>query len=529
MRIERFDVAAQQGRAFDHMLRTDAASRPMARLPHAPDLDGILAAADSVLRQRRPLPALIRQLEQYNLDMQHSAGAVAAQRLRHPRALVVITGQQPALFGGPLLSLHKCFGAVLLAQALERVHGAPVVPVFWVHSVDHDLAEANRILVPSDGDWRQATADIVDTGRSLSHVLLNERACTDLVQLSAGLGLSTESALQPRVAESLTEWSTRCLLEQLPSGLGIVLADAQQLMPFGANLWQRCISERDALGAAVNAGTAAVRAVGQEPQVLPRDSLQLFCENNTGQRGRLLAHPSLRMETRDGAQPITETELMAIAQTQPERFSPGVLLRPVLQQTLLPVCAHVNGPAENAYFAQLPELFEALHQALPVAFPRPSLSWMPKRAERWVKQAGISPQTLLAPMQEWPQVSEAIPANVQDIQTVAERLVHVARDAGRAHGSEEPTEAFAAHVNKAVQRLCSALERRRGEASGSVRQARHRLGMLLHPHGHAQERMLSVWAVLGPNVRGLVAEAFAEFNLFDFRHALVRVHPEDEA
>src|SRR6266487_5996585 len=61
--------------------------------------------------------------------------------------LVVTTGQQPALFTGPLYTFHKALSAIALAQRLERERGVPVVPVFWVAGDDHDFAEANHAWV----------------------------------------------------------------------------------------------------------------------------------------------------------------------------------------------------------------------------------------------------------------------------------------------------------------------------------------------------------------------------------------------
>ncbi len=526
MRITRVaskSCAPTQG--FDQILRVAADERTRDRFPHAPDVRGVLAAAQPVLRQARPQPAVIQSLQRFNLELNNTAGASAAERLIHPRALVVITGQQPALFGGPLLTLHKCIGAVLLARALEQAHGAPVVPVFWVHSVDHDITEANRVLVPGGGDWRRAVTSIVAAGRCLARVALDEQALAEIGALADALDLPRQ--LQPTLGETLAHWSTRCLMHLLPPDLGVVLADAHQLMPHCAEFWQRSIVERNAMGEAVATGTARVQALGQEAQVMPRDPLQLFREDTTGARARVLSVGGLRCETAQGAQPTNEQELLALAAAHPDRFSPGVLLRPLLQQWLLPVCAHVNGPAENAYFAQLPELFAAARLPLPALLPRPSLSWVPRRAERWIKQFGVDPESLLTLPSAWPTPAPSESAEQQKLQQAAQALAQLAHDAGATSGANSQAAAFSATIAKATERFAAALEHRRNETEGSARTARHKLSALLHPHSEPQERALSAWAVLGPTAREDIATAFTNFDPFDYRHALVRLGAEE--
>ncbi len=54
---------------------------------------------------------------------------------------VVVTGQQPGLLGGPLLTVYKIATAIKLARRRTET-GFPTVPVFWSGDDDDDLAEA---------------------------------------------------------------------------------------------------------------------------------------------------------------------------------------------------------------------------------------------------------------------------------------------------------------------------------------------------------------------------------------------------
>ena len=60
-------------------------------------------------------------------------------------AAAVVTGQQVALFGGPMFSIFKALTAVKLAEEASRA-GVDCVPVFWLATQDHDLAEVGSCI-----------------------------------------------------------------------------------------------------------------------------------------------------------------------------------------------------------------------------------------------------------------------------------------------------------------------------------------------------------------------------------------------
>src|SRR5436305_1062587 len=79
----------------------------------------------------------------------HSSGP-AAERLRRVAAangVVVTTGQQPGLFGGPLYTFLKALTARALADVLETEHGIAAAPLFWAATDDADFAEASIVSI----------------------------------------------------------------------------------------------------------------------------------------------------------------------------------------------------------------------------------------------------------------------------------------------------------------------------------------------------------------------------------------------
>jgi hypothetical protein len=65
--------------------------------------------------------------------------------------IVVTTGQQPGLFGGPVYTTAKALSALALADAIQAYTDIPTAPVFWAATDDADFLEAATTVVVIDG------------------------------------------------------------------------------------------------------------------------------------------------------------------------------------------------------------------------------------------------------------------------------------------------------------------------------------------------------------------------------------------
>ena len=141
------------------------------------DLDAVAGAAERTLRLERRRDRLADALVRQQRTLGGQEGAGAAERLRRPDAVAVVTGQQPGLFGGPLFVLYKAIATLEVAARLEQRRGAPVVPVFWVAADDHDFAEVRQVTVLDAGAQLRTlryAPEREPAGLPASHILLEE-------------------------------------------------------------------------------------------------------------------------------------------------------------------------------------------------------------------------------------------------------------------------------------------------------------------------------------------------------------------
>jgi bacillithiol biosynthesis cysteine-adding enzyme BshC len=316
------------------------------------------------------------------------------ERLRDPAAVAVLTGQQPALFGGPLYNLYKAATAVRLARQLESTTGRPHVPVFWIANDDHSLDAVDRVhAVAADGTvvpiaWEHGRTRSTEP---LSLVRLDRGVDTALDQLSQlctspGVALAARTF---RAGERLSDCFGRFLAAVFgDEGLVIVDPSDGRLRELGM---PRLAAELDypaPSASAARAPTEWLRARGYPPQVVLRDDrLGLF----HGQTARFRLRASDRgCQLSFGTAPVDWNTARATFEAAPREFSPNVLLRPIYQDALFPTAAYVGGPGEIGYFAQLAPVYARFGLPMPVIYPRTSATLLNARAERELDALGLS-------------------------------------------------------------------------------------------------------------------------------------------
>ena len=348
--------------------------------------DGVAAVIAAQQRRRNAPPAAL----------------AAAEQLRDPRTVAVVTGQQAGLFGGPLYTLLKAITALRLAARVREEHHVPAVALFWADGEDHDWEEVRSCCVLDAEAAVKAAALPPSAGasRPVGRVVLDATVDAALAELQAALPATEFS---PELFDTLkriyrpgTGMSAAfaLLVEELLGPLGLVVYESSDpaTKPFVADLFAKEIATAGASGRrAIEAGAALERA-GYHAQVTPAEgSLALF-------RLREEREP-IRVDGADaviGDERVPLAELEARARTEPESFSPNVLLRPVVQDTLFPTVCYVGGPGEMAYFAQLKDIYASFGVPMPLFHPRATLTLLDANGLKFLTRHDLPLETLRA-------------------------------------------------------------------------------------------------------------------------------------
>jgi bacillithiol biosynthesis cysteine-adding enzyme BshC len=294
-------------------------------------------------------------------------------RLRNG-AGAVVTGQQVTLFGGPLFTILKAATTIRKAKDAS-IAGNPHVPVFWLATEDHDLAEADHVTFPDRHELKtlHLAAD-PGSGSAAGKVILGKSIEDLLAQAAEILGpgpLLDQLSACYREGQSLGQAFAQFISQTFAAqGLVVMDASSRAFHALGSDVLRQAIVRADELRVALNDRDQQLAAAGYHSQVLvpALSSLLFLFDSNTGARVPL-------RRTADGGwhaarQSYSTAELLAILDAEPERFSPNALLRPVFQDSILPTAAYVGGPSEVAYFAQSQVLYERILGRTTPVLPR---------------------------------------------------------------------------------------------------------------------------------------------------------------
>jgi bacillithiol biosynthesis cysteine-adding enzyme BshC len=361
--------------------------------PWAPnDLDQIVQASSFEFPDARRA-ALVEALRPLN------PGHPSLDILAKPGVVAVVTGQQVGLFSGPAYTFYKALTAIRIARELAA-KGIEAVPVFWLATEDHDFAEVDHTWV-FDAENRPVRIHMpspeANGTRPVGNVPLTDIPLPLLRKSLAGLPFAEDAvALLERCwapGETMGSAFARLIREIFgPSSIGGGMLVIDPLSPsiraMAAPFMKEAVERMPELCDALIARRKELESRGYHAQVLVDAKTSLAFLLEAGHRIVLHRAPKGFIS---GHREWTPAELA----TRAEHLSPNALLRPVLQDYLLPTAAYAAGPAELAYFAQSQVLYQRLLGRQPVAFPRAGFTLLDQRSAKRMSKYQLNPADLM--------------------------------------------------------------------------------------------------------------------------------------
>ena len=453
-------------------------------------------------------------------------------------AVAVVTGQQTALFGGPLYTLYKALTTLALARRLGTALQRPVVPLFWMASEDHDVAEADHVqLADRSGGLRtlrvsawEAPAGFMPAnlrlGPDMAAALEELRALLPATEFSPWLAGTLEGAFAPgrTLAEAFARWMMALLGED-----GLVLVDPAdpRLKRLAAGVFQQELTDALRTAQHILAVSERLRAGGYPVQIESRpDAVNCFLLSG----GRhALVREAAGFRLRDTGELMAAAELQRLVEEAPERLSPNVALRPVVQDALFPTVAYVAGPGELAYFAQLRPVYAHFGVPMPLLVPRAFLTLAEPRFLQLMERFRLGlPDLTLEPEQLTSRVLRTLlPPDVEvTLAKARDAVSEIFQGVGEAVAAVDPTLRATAgqaaghirgHLDQLERKAVQALKRREAD----THQQLLRLCLALMPGGRPQERVFPALPYLAKYGPALLASLRQAIDGPGWEHQLV--------
>ncbi len=442
------------------------------------------------------------------------------EKLRRPDTVAIVTGQQAGLYGGPCYTIYKALSAIRCANDLNAA-GLSAVPVFWIATEDHDFDEIDHTWV-FDSKLQPKKLTAQGNGRPqqpVGNIALTEIPQTQLREQLQHFPFGeevlslVEAAYQP--GRSFGE-AFRILIRSLLGDHRILFID-----PLDPGV--RKIAGPFMREAALKADLLSRQVMGRSKQLTDAGyHAQVHFEGKDA---------SLFFQIKNGRRTSLKSQNPAQLADQPETLSPNALLRPVLQDYLLPTAAMIGGPAEIAYLAQSAVLYEELLGRQTVALPRSSFTLFDFRSAKLMDRYHLSLPEILNHRDAFRQkiAEKLVPASVHQEFELAEKQ----------------TQAALCRLEKTLQQfdptLQAALEKSRSKISYQLEKTSRKIARetlrrkqqeqteidylcnSVYPHQHLQERFYSILPFLAQHGPNLIDSIYENIHVSCLDHRVLPV------
>jgi bacillithiol biosynthesis cysteine-adding enzyme BshC len=510
------------GDPADRSAWADSIARTQAHDRRRDDIAAIIASQ----QERRQAPLRARE---------------AARLLVDRRTVAVVTGQQAGLFGGPLFTLFKALTAIKLAEQVSRDHGVPAVAVFWIDAEDHDWEEIRSCTVfddtltprtvslPARPGAEPAPVATVRLDDSVAAALGEIERILPASEFRAPLVARLRAAYAPGVgvADAFGRW-----IEDVLGDRGLIVYDSSDpaSKPLVSQVFARELSMPGQTVKLAALAGSDLTARGYHAQVHAQDdSLALFHLNQDNGGRRAIRQQDGHFLV--GEQPYAVSALVDQATKRPAGFSPNVLLRPIVQDTIFPTICYVAGPNELAYLGQLRGVYEHFGVPMPLFYPRATATLLDSAAVRFLTKYKLPLEALQA--QDEAALNELLKTQIPQVVEDSFNQAAQAIDAQMASFIQtipalDPTlEGAARSTLERMQRELQTLHGKMIQAAKrrdeTLRRQFIHARALAFPGGHAQERTIGFVSFLSQYGPALVERLDEELPVDLGRHWIVTI------
>ena len=485
-----------------------------------------------IIEERKKHPVnrevLVKSLEAQYGDLSTVSGAVREniRALLDNETFTVTTGHQLCLFTGPLYFVYKIVSTINLAQKLSKQFPAQrFVPVFWMATEDHDFEEINHArMFGKTLTWerdfggpvgRMSLETLQPLMDELGTVLGDSDAAREVYQFFRNAYDSKHTLAE----------AARYMVNELFGSQGCVVIDGDD-----AEL-KRCFSPV-VKSELLDCGTEPILNAVEEQwkgqyktQVTARQINLFYILDKVRER---IVKNGDTYEVLNTEKTFSEAEILAELESNPERFSPNVIMRPMYQESILPNLAYIGGGSEVAYWLQLLPAFENYKLFYPTVMVRNSAMILFKQLEKKMTKLKVEIADLFGNIEElvkdFVKGQENLDLDFGPDHQVLELLYeNIERKAIAVDGSlqgavkAEMQKNFK-QLNQLESRILRAAKKSNEDGVNQLRNLREKL----FPGGSMQERKDNVTPIFMSLGMSFIKDLHTNFDPFDWRMAVLR-------
>lgn len=505
------------------------------------DLDNAMTELRGT-QQKRFTEDQLNEIKLYNKRMDCGEETLEnIDKLGRDGTVTVVTGQQPGIFTGPLYTIYKTITAIKLAKHLTETMNITAVPVFWNASEDHDFAEVRHIEF-ANRDNRvisliyEPQAEV--EGKSIFDVPLEPSLgfLIDLLERD-----TNDSEFKPYLVDLLRNSLGRCYsfadwfshqMQALFGSHGLIILDAH-LSPcrqLARPIIGREIKTAPKSSHLINEAGKQLRELEYHQQIERKSDDVNFFLYAQGQRNKVRAENGRFVVERVGLE-YNQTELLDMLAEEPQRFSPSAVLRPLVQDHILPTVAYVAGPGEVSYFAQMRDTYSFYDLVMPVIFPRaravlvePKIAKILERYDLDVDDARKNQRELIKAITSKRAPQPAVQSCDRKLDVIQMVLDELRRELSEADPTlVEPVDKLKRKIGYEMDKIREKLMQARQTDLDIVGQQVAKLKAHLFPEGKEQERVFNIYPYLFAHGVQLIPMLEEGFDIMSFERQIVYV------
>lgn len=312
----------------------------------------------------------------------------------------VVTAHQLNIFGGPLYYIYKIAQTISTCKQLKQKYpNYNFVPVYWLGSEDHDFEEINHIYLYNKKiewiDTQKGATGSFNTQNILPLIDEIENILGNQTYTEALISIFREAYQQNNLATA-----TRFLVNELFGEFGLVVIDgndASLKKQFSSIMYDELFGNNSYK--LVQKSIEALNQKAYKIQANPRLINLFYLHKYIRERIEYNAFTQ-RYEVLNTSISFTKNELEQELKLFPERFSPNVILRPLMQQKLLPSIAYIGGAGELAYWLQLKSTFDFYQVNFPILMLRNSALLVQQNLNQKIQKLGFDTITFFLDVEE---------------------------------------------------------------------------------------------------------------------------------